>query len=176
MHLVRHVDQIDCDPQASVSHWGDLRESEPDVLSLPPTRLKKALARLDHPYVLVDTPGALVSGTLDALKQMDLIVVVTPVDTFELAALNDTLNTAEVAQVPIVLVINRLHPQSKADSALDLVSELGLPVCPTVIRERAIHKHALIDGKTCLDQDSMGIASIEIKAVWQWIKDQLHHE
>ena len=165
---------IDCDPQASVSHWGDLRGGSPEVLSIPPTRLKKALTKLDHQYVLVDTPGALVSGTLDALKQMDLILIVSPTDTFELAALNDTLNTAEVAQVPIALLINRLHPQAKAESALALLSELELPVCPTVIRERALHKHALIDGKTCLDQDSMGIASIEINAVWQWIQDLLH--
>ena len=165
---------IDCDPQASVSHWGDLREKEPEVLAIPPTRLKKTLAKLDYDYIFVDTPGALVSGTLDALKQMDLILVISPTDTFELAALNDTLNTAEVAQVPIALVINRLHPQAKAESAIELVSELGIPVCPTVIRERAVHKHALINGKTCLDQDSLGIASIEIKAVWTWIHDLLH--
>ena len=165
---------IDCDPQASVSHWGDLRGGDPEVLSVPPTRLKKALTKLDHQYVLVDTPGALVSGTLDALKQMDLILIVSPTDTFELAALNDTLNTAEVAQVPIALLINRLHPQAKAESALEILSELELPVCPTVIRERALHKHALVDGKTCLDQDSMGIASIEINAVWQWIQDLLY--
>ena len=165
---------IDCDPQASVSHWGDLRGGDPEVLSVPPTRLKKTLAKLDHQYVLVDTPGALVSGTLDALKQMDLILIVSPIDTFELAALNDTLNTAEVAQVPIALLINRLHPQAKAENALDILSELGLPVCPTVIRERALHKHALIDGKTCLDQDSMGIASMEINAVWQWIAGLLY--
>ena len=72
---------IDCDPQASLSHWGDLRESRPEVISLPPTRLKSKLPKLDHQYIIVDTPGALVSGTIDALKLMDLIVVVTPVDT-----------------------------------------------------------------------------------------------
>ena len=165
---------IDCDPQASVSHWGDVRGGEPEVLSIPPTRLKKTLTKLNHQYVLVDTPGALVSGTLDALKQMDLILIVSPTDTFELAALNDTLNTAEVAQVPIALLVNRLHPQAKAETALEILSELELPICPIVIRERALHKHALIEGKTCLDQDSMGIASIEINAVWQWIKDLLH--
>ena len=75
---------IDCDPQASLSHWGDLRDSDPEVISLPPTRLKSKIPKIDHKYVIVDTPGALVSGTIDALKLMDLILVVTPVDTLSL--------------------------------------------------------------------------------------------
>lgn len=167
---------IDCDPQASVSHWGDLRDHSPEVISLPPTRIKTKLPKIDREYIIVDTPGALVAGTIEALKLMDLIVVVTPVDTFELAALNDTLNTAEVAQRPIVLVVNRLHPQAKADSALELVSELGIPVCPIVIRERAIHRHLLIEGKTCLDSmhsKSAQTAIQEIQSVWSWLTAQL---
>ena len=37
---------IDCDPQASLSHWGDLRDSDPEVISLPPTRLKSKYPNL----------------------------------------------------------------------------------------------------------------------------------
>lgn len=167
---------IDCDPQASLSHWGDLRDSEPEVISLPPTRLKSKLPTISSKVIIVDTPGALVAGTIEALKMMDLILVVTPVDTFELAALNDTLNTAEVAQVPVALVVNRLHPQAKAESALELVNELGVPVCPVVIRERAVHRHLLIEGRTCMDHThSAGVRSAmtELKAVWEWILAQL---
>ncbi len=164
---------IDCDPQASLSHWGDLRDSDPEVISLPPTRLKSKLPKLDHDYVIVDTPGALVSGTIDALKLMDLIIVVTPIDTFELAALNDTLNTAEVARKPIALIINRLHPQANAENALTMFSELGVPVCPVVIRERAIHRHLLTEGKTCFDKKSESKASQELTEVWAWIQEQL---
>lgn len=164
---------IDCDPQASLSHWGDLRDSDPEVISLPPTRLKSRLPKLDHDYVIVDTPGALVSGTIDALKLMDLIIVVTPIDTFELAALNDTLNTAEVARKPIALIVNRLHPQANAETALTMLSELGVPVCPIVIRERAIHRHLLTEGKTCFDKKSESKASQELTQVWSWIQEQL---
>lgn len=164
---------IDCDPQASLSHWGDLRESSPEVISLPPTRLKTKLPKLKNEYVIVDTPGALVSGTIDALKLMDLIVVVTPVDTFELAALNDTLNTAEVAKRPIVMIVNRLHPQAKSESALEIVSELDIPVCPVVIRERAIHRHLLTEGKTCMDKSRDGVAAQELESVWSWLREQL---
>ena len=165
---------IDCDPQASLSHWGDLRDSSPEVISLPPTRLKTKLPKLDHDFVIVDTPGALVSGTIDALKLMDLIIVVTPVDTFELAALNDTLNTAEVAKKPIAMIVNRLHPQAKAETALEIVSELDIPVCPTVIRERAIHRHLLTEGKTCMDKSPNGVAAKELERVWAWVQEQLN--
>jgi chromosome partitioning protein len=164
---------IDCDPQASLSHWGDLRESSPEVISLPPTRIKSKLPKITNEYVIVDTPGALVSGTLDALKLMDLIVVVTPVDTFELAALNDTLNTAEVARKPIVIVVNRLHPQARSENALGILSELDIPVCPTIIRERAIHRHLLVEGSTCFDKASDGVAARELGEVWSWIHNQL---
>jgi chromosome partitioning protein len=164
---------IDCDPQASLSHWGDLRESAPEVISLPPTRLKSKLPQLDNDYVIVDTPGALVSGTIDALKLMDLIVIVTPIDTFELAALNDTLNTAEVARKPIVIIVNRLHPQAKSSGALEVLSELDIPVCPTVIRERAIHRHLLMEGRTCMDKAPDGVAARELGLVWSWIQEQL---
>ena len=164
---------IDCDPQASLSHWGDLRDSDPEVISLPPTRLKSKLPKLNQEYVIVDTPGALVSGTIDALKLMDLIVVVTPIDTFELAALNDTLNTAEVAKKPIVMIVNRLHPQARAENALDILSELDIPVCPVVIRERAIHRHLLVEGSTCMDKEPNGKAAQELKEVWSWIQEQL---
>ena len=164
---------IDCDPQASLSHWGDLRESSPEVISLPPTRLKSKLPKLDNDYVIVDTPGALVSGTIDALKLMDLIVIVTPIDTFELAALNDTLNTAEVARKPIVIIVNRLHPQAKSSGALEVLSELDIPVCPTVIRERAIHRHLLMEGRTCMDKAPDGVAARELGLVWSWIQEQL---
>lgn len=164
---------IDCDPQASLSHWGDLRDSDPEVISLPPTRLKSKLPKLDHKYVIVDTPGALVSGTIDALKLMDLILVVTPIDTFELAALNDTLNTAEVARKPIAMIVNRLHPQANAENALNMLSELGVPVCPIIIRERAIHRHLLTEGQTCFDKSSDNKASQELKEVWSWIQKQL---
>ena len=164
---------IDCDPQASLSHWGDLRDSDPEVISLPPTRLKSKLPKLDHKYVIVDPPGALVSGTINALKLMDLILVVTPIDTFELAALNDTLNTAEVARKPIAIIINRLHPQANAENALNMLSELGVPVCPIIVRERAIHSHLLTEGQTCFDKSSENKASQELKEVWSWIQKQL---
>ena len=164
---------IDCDPQASLSHWGDLRDSNPEVISLPPTRLKTKLPKLEQEYVIVDTPGALVSGTIDALKLMDLIVVVTPIDTFELAALNDTLNTAEVARKPIVMIVNRLHPQANATNALNMLSELGVPVCPVIVRERAIHRHLLTEGQTCFDKSSENKASQELREVWAWIQEQL---
>ena len=160
---------VDCDPQASLAHWSDIRERAPEVLTIPPSRLKSQLSKIKSKYVIVDTPGALVTGTIDALKLCDLILVVTPIDTFELAALNDTLNTAEIANVPIALVINRLHPQTKAESALSLVSELGIPVCPTIIRERAVHKHALIDGETCFEQGGESAARHEATALWEWI-------
>lgn len=164
---------VDCDPQASVSYWGDLREEDPEVLAVPPTRIKAALKKRHERVVIVDTPGALVSGTIDALKQMDLIVVVTPVDTFELAALNDTLNTAELAQVPVVIVINRLHPQANAEAARATLSELGVPICPVVMRERAVHRHALADGSTCLERQPFGNASGEVKRLWSWLWSQI---
>jgi len=164
---------VDCDPQASVSYWGDLREEEPEVIAVPPTRLKAALKKRRERVVIVDTPGALVSGTIDALRQMDLIVIVTPVDTFELAALNDTLNTAELAQVPVVIVINRLHPQANAETARGILAELGVPVCPVVMRERAVHRHALADGATCLERQPFGSAAGEVKLLWSWLWSQI---
>ena len=164
---------IDCDPQASVSSWGDLRGGEPEVLSVPPTRLAPTLKKRSERVVIVDTPGALVSGTIDALKLMDLIVVVTPIDAFELAALNDTLNTAELARVPVVIVINRLHPQANAEGARELLSELGVPVSPVVLRERAVHRHALGEGRTCLEREPFGLATKEVRGLWEWLWAQL---
>ena len=84
-----------------------------------------------------------------------------------------SVRSEDVTKKPIVIVANRLHPQARSENALELLSELDLPVCPIVIRERAIHRHLLVEGRTCMDKSPDGVAATELKKVWSWLNQQL---
>ena len=124
-------------------------------------------------YAFVDTPGALIPGSIDALRAVDLVLIVSPVEAFELAALNDTLNAAALSGTPTVIVVNRLAPQSKGEAAIELLEEAEVEVCPQILRERAAHRHALFNGETCLDKPKESAAATEVRAIWAWLKERL---
>lgn len=163
---------LDADPQATLATWGDRRNQEPSVLTVPMSRVGLTAAKLQTRYAFIDTPGALVGGVLDVLRAADLVLVPTPIDQFDLDALGGTLDALSMAGRPSALVINRLHPSATAETALEIVQDIGCAVCPIVVRERASHKRAAIDGLTALESEPNSPAALEIQQVW---KDRRAH-
>lgn len=164
---------LDADPQATLATWGDRRNQEPSVLTVPMSRVGLTAAKLQTRYAFIDTPGALVGGVLDVLRAADLVLVPTPIDQFDLDALGGTLDALSMAGRPSALVINRLHPSATAETALEIVQDIGCTVCPIVVRERASHKRAAIDGLTALESEPNSPAALEIQQVWNWLQQQL---
>ena len=164
---------LDSDPQATLATWGDRRNQEPSVLTVPMSRAGLTAAKLQTRYAFVDTPGALVGGVLDVLRTADLVVVPTPIDQFDLDALGGTLDALSMAGSASVLIINRLHPSASAETALEIVQDIGCLVCPVVVRERASHKRAAIDGLTALESEPNSPAATEIQQAWNWLQQQL---
>ena len=165
---------IDCDPQSSLAWWSDLRVKPPHVISTQPSRIHKACEKIKSHYVFIDTPGAIIGGTLELLKAVDLVLIICPVEAFELAALNDTLNIVEMSRTPSVIIINRLHPRSNSSSALEILNEAGVEVCPHILRERMIHKRALWSGETSMEQEIDSPASKEVYLIWEWVKELIN--
>jgi chromosome partitioning protein len=51
----------------------------------------------------------------------------------------------------------------------------GIPVAPVEITDRRAFARAVATGRAVTEFDSGGKAAEEIRSLWQWIKEQLHH-
>ena len=161
---------IDADPQCSLAMWGDRRQDN-IVTAAPMNRIPALLDQAEN-FVFVDMPGTLVPGALGVLQKADLILTPTTVDQPELDVLPQVLEVLALAGRPSALVINRLHPRSSAEEAIDLLRETNLPICPTPIRERVVHRQQWVEGLTAIDV--RGPARDEILELWTWVQGLLN--
>ncbi|WP_338438780.1 cellulose synthase operon protein YhjQ/BcsQ [Synechococcus elongatus] len=160
---------LDCDPQLSVSDWGDRRSGSPSVIA---TQLGRVPALLQqHQQIIVDTPGALVGNVITALQSVDLVLVITSDRQLEIDALPATLQVARQANKPTAVLLNRLHPKTDPRSIFAILQALNATACPVVIRERSAHYRAWTLGKTAAEYQPDSDAAQEIRQLWQWIKE-----
>ncbi|WP_126148395.1 ParA family protein [Synechococcus elongatus] len=160
---------LDCDPQLSVSDWGDRRGSSPLVIA---TQLGRVPALLQqHKKIVIDTPGALVGNVITALQSVDLILVITSDRQLEIDALPATLQVASQANKPTAVLLNRLHPLTDPRSVFEILQAFDATACPVVIRERSAHYRAWTLGKTAAEYQPDGDAAHEVRQLWNWIQE-----
>lgn len=165
---------IDLDPQATLSTWGDRRAGvPPEVISVAPSRTETTISRSAAKWIILDTPGALITGVADALRCADLILVPTSTRQFDLDELPKALDVAAIAGKPIAILLNRIHPTANAEAAIELVSDLGVEVAPVLLRERISHDSAASSGLIAAELEPQSHAAEEIAALWQWVKKQV---
>lgn len=159
---------VDADPQCSAAGWSDLRSAnDPEVIAAPLARLPRVLE--GRPGSIIDMPGILSGGAVEALQCADLILLITGDHQFELNALKQSLGIARAADRRLVVLLNKLHPFTDPTPVREAIEGLGVDVCPVVIRERAPHYKALVEGKTAAELDPDGAAATEIANLWKWI-------
>ena len=171
----RTVAVVDLDPQATASTWSDRRQAEtPVVVSAQPARLLQVLesaAEGGANLVLVDTPPRAEQAALAAAKAADLVLIPCRPAVFDLDTVSTTLDLIRYAGKPtIAAVLNGVPPRgSKAAQATEVITSLGVAVCPTALGYRAAFTDAGALGLTPQEYDPNGKAAGETEEVYRFL-------
>lgn len=162
---------IDLDPQASASLWGDRRaDASPQVVAEHPSRLEARLkaARAEGcDLAVIDTAPHADQAALRAARLSSLVIAPCRPATFDVAAIETTLEICTLAnQLPLV-VINAAPIRSRVVAeARAEIERLGGVVSDHVIHQRVAYQHCMIDGRTAGSFDPGGAAALEFAALF----------
>ena len=172
---------LDMDPQGSAYKWARRRENpNPVVESMTPAnyadqwqRLKEAGADL----VIFDTPARLSDHTSGPIELADLVIVpakATMKDLERVGASYDLIQ--KISDTRTFIVINQARPQGdRADQSIDYLTSRGFVVCPHSFGYRVAFEDADTSGQTPQETEPRGKAAAEIRAVYQYTIEALHH-
>lgn len=170
---------IDTDPQATAAAWGDWRgDFLPEVLTSPPARLGRTIQKAQKDgteFIVIDTPPHAESATREAIKLADLVLVPTRPRAFDLHALQPIADLIAYERKPAFVVLNALPAGATvlAAEAGVAAEELGLPMCPVTLGDRAAFHRSSAKGEVAMEVDPAGKAAEEVKSLWKWTKKQL---
>lgn len=170
---------IDLDPQASASKWGDIRkENSPAVISAQYSRLhifledaKKAGAEL----VIIDTAPHSDGIATTSAKSADLVLIPTKCSILDLQTVLTTVELSQSAKKDPVIILSSVPVKGMTEiHAKEALESLGVEICPISLGDRAAFRNALSMGQSASEYDSKGKASLETKALWQWVKSKIN--
>lgn len=174
---------LDTDPQATATSWSHWREAaglgEPDVIDCasPPLLARKlaAAADLGAQLAIIDTPPHADIMAREACKAAELILIPCRPQAFDLAAIEATAELAQASGKPcfVVWVGGPQRAPATYKDAGELVAELGLPVAPVMLTQRAVYHHSTGAGKVATEVEPLGKASAEVAEMWEWIRVQV---
>ena len=138
-------------------------------------RLRDALKPIinDFDYILIDTPPALGSLTINALVASSDVIIITPLELFGLYGLKDMAETVGSvrkycnANIKINgVLINRFIKRAVLNRSIDRVLKsmaetIGVRLYQTKIRECSKLKEAITAKKSIFDYDSNSISAID---------------
>ncbi|PZD70662.1 Iron-sulfur cluster carrier protein [Acaryochloris thomasi RCC1774] len=167
---------IDCDDQASLADWGDRRTSKnPSVISVPAKRATATLKKINTRWNFIDTPGTLDANVIEVMQASDFVLVVLRYGQFELDSISTTLSAVKLINRPAAIALNLLHPNTNAKALIESIEEaqLGFPICPVAICNRANFQAAAIEGLGVTEESKDTAAAQEVSGLWSWMKKEI---
>jgi chromosome partitioning protein len=133
--------------------------------------LQETARRAGDDLIIVDTPCCPDEEVSEAIGLSDLVLVVVRPSFFDVAAAVRSIEAARQLGRPAQIILNqafsaRFGKESAAvESALEALRFTGAPICPAIVRSRAIFQSALAMG---LSAEELGpsAGADEIAAVW----------
>jgi chromosome partitioning protein len=171
---------LDMDPQGTAEAWSEWRKEAPPLVIPAKTAtlartLEKAAAHGAN-LVIIDTPPLAEAEARTAAKAADLVLVPCRPNAFDIHSIKMTADLARFAAQPAFAVLNagpvgatRLYTETA-----ELVTEIGLPVAPMRLSERAAFRHATGSGQAAQEVEPAGKAAAEVEALWSWICQQMN--
>ena len=170
---------LDMDPQGTAEAWSDWRkEAPPVVIPAKTATLAKTLERsASHgaDFVIMDTPPLAEAEARAAAKIADLVLVPCRPNAFDVHSIKTTTDLTRFAGKPAFAIFNagpvaaaRLYAETA-----EMVTEIGLPVAPHRLSERAAFRHATGSGQTAQETEPASKAAGEVAALWVWICQQV---
>lgn len=168
---------IDTDPQGSLTHWWNARESkQPHFVKAGLLELKEALQHLDRigiRFAIIDTPPAITDSISQVVAHADLVIVPTRPSPHDLRAVGATVDIAERHRKPLIFVINAATARARitGESAVAL-SQHGT-VAPVTLHQRVDFVASMIDGRTVGEIVPNSLSAREVRDLWAYIQDKL---
>jgi len=174
---------LDADPQATATTWAQWRESagltEPEVIDCasPPLLARKlaGAAELGARLAIIDTPPHADIMAREACKAANLILIPCRPQAFDLAAVATTAELVRASGKPayVIWIGGPQRAPTTYKEAGELIAELGLPLAPVMLTQRAVYHHSTGAGKTAIEIEPAGKAADEITALWAWTRTQV---
>ncbi|MDR7037319.1 chromosome partitioning protein [Methylobacterium sp. BE186] len=173
---------VDADPQGSLSFWHRQRAAEApqlvqaDAAAVPDT-LERAKAERAE-WVVIDSPPHNAPLISSLMSRASLTLIPVRPGPFDLDAVGATLAMARSLGARIACLINAAPPMTRLGRPTSIVAEtrtvltdLGAPVLPGQVSQRASLSHALISGQSVGEYDPGSRAAEEVGAMWSTVVD-----
>lgn len=170
---------VDTDPQRSATTWADARVPDtPPVAPVGASLLNDVMkaARGDAMTLcIIDTAPHAAPDAARVAAAADLIVIPCRPTAFDLAAAGSAVEIVKAANAKAVFVLSAcpFRAPEIAETRAVLEEDYGFPVAPVAITERRAFARAVASGKAVTEFEGEGKAAEEIRALWQWFKEQL---
>lgn len=173
---------LDRDPQQTSAKFLGRRQAlepapeQPQLLDLGSRSLTAAVEalRAREGTLVIDTRPAVAQPESEAAKVSDVVIVPVRPSPNDLEAVVDTLSMLKALNRRALLVVNAVRSKQRAVEAKAALSRFNVPTCPVTITDRTIFYDAAIQGRGALEVRGHGAreAAEEVRAVWQWIKEE----
>ena len=171
---------IDTDPQATASQWSAWRKgAPPEVIDSAPPRIAAKIEQARSQgatFIVIDTPPHADSAATRAVECADLVLIPCRPSAFDLAAIRTTIQLVSLLGKPaaVVFTAGPAHAPRIYQDAGDLVRQFGIEVCPHILPDRAIYRHASAAGRTVIEAEPQGRAAQEIATVHKWACERVN--
>lgn len=171
---------VDTDRQRSATAWGDAREQDtPTVVAVAVADLNGVIDAARHDAMtlcIFDTAPHAAPDAVRAVALADLVVIPCRPTAFDLAAVPTAVEIVKAANVPAVFVLSACPFRApEIEEARAALESYGLPVAPVTITDRRAFARAVATGRAVTEFDANSKAAEEIRALWNWLKEQMEH-
>jgi chromosome partitioning protein len=171
---------VDTDLQKSATVWSEARKSDtPAVAPVAAAALSEVMTAARHDAMtlcIIDTAPHAAPDAARVVTLADLVVIPCRPTAFDLAATGSAVDIAKAAGARVVFVLSACPfraPEIAETRAV--IKGYGFPVAPTAITDRRAFARAVASGRAVTEFDKEGKAAEEIRALWQWLKEQINH-
>lgn len=170
----KSVATIDCDPQASLTRWSEVRQdklgADSGIAHVQATGWKlvreaENLAK-KFDYVFIDSPPHAEADARSAIKAADLLLVPVQPSALDVWATQVTLALAAAEGVPVLIVANRVPSRSNmAEGIVENLDHLGADVAKVKLGQRIAFAESMLAGKGVLESHRLSAAADEVSAL-----------
>jgi chromosome partitioning protein len=171
---------VDTDLQKSATTWSDARQADtPAVAPVAAAALNDVMKASRHDAMtlcIIDTAPHAAPDAARVASLADLVVIPCRPTAFDLAAAGSAVEIVKAAKARAVFVLSACPLRAPEIAETRAVLEgYGFPVAPVTISERRAFARAVASGKAVTEFEGEGKAAAEIRALWNWFREQMKH-